>query len=312
MRRAGWADVTGRNARHEFRVTVIPTVHIIKAATFCARAGTASPLTCAAASTIAPSKLPTSRNSWPPCRGWAVSAGVATPPASCRSRPRRPGGGSTARWSTPAADSSDHRPGYLRDNQLDGSRPAPPTESEKGMLLGGKSIVVTGGNTGVGEAIVLAAAAEGANVVVDYVMHPDYRAGVIAAAGRSAARSAWGLTPRARRTCTGSSGPPWRTSTSTTSTTPRTLTSASPGSRRTWPTPRLELLHYHVGSGRSGHGWWCDIICCRPAGGRRRRCGLRRCRPTRAAPGRSPSRASRGPRGARRTGRAARRRAGHR
>lgn len=204
MRRAGWADVTGRNARHEFRVTVIPTVHIIKAATFCARAGTASPLTCAAASTIAPSKLPTSRNSWPPCRGWAVSAGVATPPASCRSRPRRPGGGSTARWSTPTADSSDHRPGYLRDNQLDGSRPAPPTESEKGMLLGGKSIVVTGGNTGVGEAIVLAAAAEGANVVVDYVMHPDCRAGVIAAAGRSAARSAWGLTPRARRTCTGS------------------------------------------------------------------------------------------------------------
>ena len=37
MRRAGWADVTGRNARREFRVTVIPTVHIIKAATF--RAG---------------------------------------------------------------------------------------------------------------------------------------------------------------------------------------------------------------------------------------------------------------------------------
>lgn len=48
-----------------------------------------------------------------------------------------------------------------------------------------RSIVVTGGNTGIGKAIVLAAAAEGVNVVVDYVMHPDYTAGVIAAAGRS-------------------------------------------------------------------------------------------------------------------------------
>jgi Dehydrogenases with different specificities (related to short-chain alcohol dehydrogenases) len=41
------------------------------------------------------------------------------------------------------------------------------------MLLEDKSIVVTGGNSGIGEAIVLAAAAEGANVVIDYVAHPD-------------------------------------------------------------------------------------------------------------------------------------------
>ena len=41
------------------------------------------------------------------------------------------------------------------------------------MLLSGKSIVVTGGNSGIGEAIVLAAAAEGANVVIDYVAHPE-------------------------------------------------------------------------------------------------------------------------------------------
>jgi len=41
------------------------------------------------------------------------------------------------------------------------------------MLLENKSIVVTGGNSGIGEAIVLAAAAEGANVVIDYVTHPD-------------------------------------------------------------------------------------------------------------------------------------------
>jgi glucose 1-dehydrogenase len=41
------------------------------------------------------------------------------------------------------------------------------------MLLQGKTMIVTGGNSGIGEAIVLAAAAEGANVVVDYVVHPD-------------------------------------------------------------------------------------------------------------------------------------------
>ena len=57
------------------------------------------------------------------------------------------------------------------------------------MLLKGKSIVVTGGNSGIGKAIVLAAAAEGANVVVDYVMHPEYAAEVIAAAGREGGRA---------------------------------------------------------------------------------------------------------------------------
>ena len=57
------------------------------------------------------------------------------------------------------------------------------------MLLNGKSIVVTGGNSGIGKAIVLAAAAEGANVVVDYRMHPDYAAEVIAAAGQAGGRA---------------------------------------------------------------------------------------------------------------------------
>jgi glucose 1-dehydrogenase len=41
------------------------------------------------------------------------------------------------------------------------------------VLLDGKTIIVTGGNSGIGEAIVLAVAAEGANIVIDYVANPD-------------------------------------------------------------------------------------------------------------------------------------------
>jgi NAD(P)-dependent dehydrogenase (short-subunit alcohol dehydrogenase family) len=86
------------------------------------------------------------------------------------------------------------------------------------MLLEGKSIVVTGGNSGIGKAIVLAAAAEGANVVVDYRMHPEYTAEVLAAAGQAGGRAV-GVEAdvRAPKTCTGSSRPPWRTSAGSTS-----------------------------------------------------------------------------------------------
>jgi glucose 1-dehydrogenase len=49
------------------------------------------------------------------------------------------------------------------------------------MLLRGKTLVVTGGNSGSGAAIVRAAAAEGANVVVDYVVRPEATDEIVAA-----------------------------------------------------------------------------------------------------------------------------------
>src|SRR5215469_3523787 len=41
------------------------------------------------------------------------------------------------------------------------------------MLLKNKVAIVTGGNSGIGKAIVLELAKEGANIAIDYVSHPE-------------------------------------------------------------------------------------------------------------------------------------------
>ncbi len=63
------------------------------------------------------------------------------------------------------------------------------------MLLKNKVAIVTGGNSGIGKAIVLELARQGANVAIDYVSHPDATEELekqIACAGRSSHRRGGG------------------------------------------------------------------------------------------------------------------------
>ena len=41
------------------------------------------------------------------------------------------------------------------------------------MSLKGKVAIVTGGNSGIGQAIVLGLANQGASIVIDYIVHPE-------------------------------------------------------------------------------------------------------------------------------------------
>src|SRR6202020_1521324 len=47
------------------------------------------------------------------------------------------------------------------------------TRNEMQMSLANKVAIVTGGNSGIGEAVVLELAKQGASIVIDYVSHPD-------------------------------------------------------------------------------------------------------------------------------------------
>jgi glucose 1-dehydrogenase len=57
------------------------------------------------------------------------------------------------------------------------------------VLLDGKTLLVTGGNSGIGEAIALAAAAEGANLVIDYVADPQQTQELVASIERRGGRA---------------------------------------------------------------------------------------------------------------------------
>ena len=57
------------------------------------------------------------------------------------------------------------------------------------MTLDGKVAIVTGGNTGIGRAVVLALAGQGANIVIDYIADEDADTTSSSRSPRSATRS---------------------------------------------------------------------------------------------------------------------------